>query len=319
MSYSREEMLQKNVAVLMGGESAEREVSFQSGRAALSALKRKQYQVVDIDVGPDVAADLRRHGVEVAFIALHGKWGEDGCLQGLLETMNIPYTGSKVLSSALAMDKDYCSRVLMAENIPVPPYKRVDAADARLLKVEDLDFSLPVVIKPNTEGSSVGVSIVRNPDELQPAIEKAAEGKHALLIQEFHPGKEINVAILGDRVLGAIEIVPKGEFYDYEAKYLTNDTHYLYPPSIQPKDYKECCDLALKVHKALGCSGVTRTDLIFHKTRGTVVLEINTMPGLTSHSLVPKIAQGVGIGFDDLMEEMLLDASLGLARTNSDA
>ncbi len=266
-----------------------------------------------------MAEDLRKNEIEVAFIALHGKWGEDGCLQGMLEMMNIPYTGSKVMSSALAMDKDFSARVLQASGIPVPKYQRFDAEDARLLKAEDLDFPLPVVVKPNTEGSSVGVSIVRNPDELPPAVEKATEGENTLLIQEFRPGKEINVAILCGRVLGAIEIVPQGEFYDYEAKYLTNDTRYLYPPSIQPKDYKECCELALKTHKALGCSGVTRTDLVFHKTRGTVVLEINTMPGLTSHSLVPKIAQGVGIGFDDLMEEMLLDASLGLERTSSEA
>ena len=301
----------KHVAVLMGGWSAEREISLRSGKACADALERSGYQVSWIDVDRDVAATLRACKPDVALNVLHGRPGEDGTLQGLLEVLGIPYSHSGVLASALAMKKDIAKSVLEAAGVPVPGgmvVARSDAARRHLLP-------LPYVIKPVAEGSSVGVFIMRE-DHKHPPQELTrtdwAFGDQ-VLVEPYIPGKELTCAVMGDHVLGVIEIVPTVRFYDYEAKYAPGGSKHLLPAPIPADIYREVQRLSLAAHRALGCRGVTRSDFRFDDSlgaKGLFCLEVNTQPGMTETSLVPELAAHEGTSFEDLVRWMVEDASL---------
>ena len=302
----------KHVAVLMGGWSAEREVSLRSGEACADALERLgQYRVSRLDVTRDIAAKLAQLKPDVALNVLHGRPGEDGTLQGLLEIAGIPYSHSGVLASALAMQKDMAKSILRAGGVPVPGglvVPRRKAAEHHLLPP-------PYVIKPLAEGSSVGVFIVREdhahpPQELTRADWAFGE---TVLVEPYIAGKELTCAVMGDKALGVIEIVAATKFYDYEAKYAPGGSRHILPAPIPPDVYEECRRLALAAHHALGCRGVSRADFRYDEgagAKGLYCLEVNTQPGMTETSLVPDMAQHAGIGFDDLVCWMIEDASL---------
>ncbi len=309
MPFTSEELKSKRIAVLMGGLSKEREVSLRSGEACAKALEELGYAPIRIDVQRDIAARLLHEKIEVAFVApLHGRWGEDGCIQGLLESLFIPYTGSGVLASAVGMDKLFSKQVFLAHGISTPPYAIFD--DARALLARPLPFPLPVVVKPTGEGSSVGVTIVHTQEELTRAATTCEGLKGKLLVERYVKGREIQVAVLDDEPLGAIEIVPAREFYDYEAKYGAQGTRYLFPAPLDEKQAAAAHAMALAAHRALGCAGATRTDLILDEKGHYFILEINTLPGMTAASLLPKIAAGKGISFAALCERLLMGAAL---------
>jgi D-alanine-D-alanine ligase len=303
----------KHVAVLMGGWSAEREVSLRSGKACADALDRLgAYHVSRIDVNRDIPAVLKELKPDCALNVLHGRPGEDGTLQGLLEVMAIPYSHSGVMASAVAMQKQVAKTVLSAAGVPVPGggvYSREQAGRAHVLPP-------PYVIKPLAEGSSVGVFIVRE-DHAHPPQELTrpdwAFGE-TVLVEPYIPGKELTCAVIGDRALGVIEIVPTVKFYDYEAKYAPGGSKHILPAPVPADIYEECRRLAVAAHNALGCRGVTRTDFRYDDgkagTQGLAVLEVNTQPGMTETSLVPEMAAHAGISFEDLVRWMVEDASL---------
>jgi D-alanine-D-alanine ligase len=302
----------KHVAVLMGGWSAEREISLRSGKACADALERSGYQVSRIDVDRDVAVTLRARKPDVALNVLHGRPGEDGTLQGMLEVLGIPYSHSGVLASALAMKKDIAKSVLNSAGVPVPGgmvAARKEAAKRHLLPP-------PYVIKPVAEGSSVGVFIVRKDHKHPPQELTRADWAFGdqILVEPYIPGKELTCAVMGDLALGVIEIVPTVKFYDYEAKYAPGGSKHLLPAPIAADVYREVQRLALAAHRALGCRGVTRSDFRFDDSLGAVkglfCLEVNTQPGMTETSLVPELAAHAGISFEDLVKWMVEDASL---------
>ncbi len=301
----------KRIGVLMGGLSVEREVSLRTGAGVTAALRGLGYQVVEIDVQKDVADRLRAERVEVGFIALHGRYGEDGCIQGLLESMFIPYTGSGVLASSVGMEKVFAKQVFVAHGIPTPAYRAFDGRERALAGLESLPFPFPVVVKPSREGSSVGVHIVHTEDAYAAAVEDAARLAGSVLVEQFVKGREVQGAVLDDASLGAIEIVPSHEFYDYEAKYQAGSgTRYLFPAPLPPDQYARVNDVCLAAHRALGCRGATRSDVIVTPAGEVQLLELNTIPGMTPTSLLPKIAAGQGIDYPQLCERILLGASL---------
>jgi len=310
MAFTIEELKQKKIGVLLGGLSSEREVSERSGKACADALEAKGYVVARIDVQKDVAKKLTDAGVELAFVGLHGRWGEDGCIQGLLESMFIPYTGSGVLASALGMDKVFAKQVFAAHGIKTPPHKSFVDFGAMEKFGFQMPFSFPAVVKPSGEGSSVGVRIVRDAQALREAAAEAGRLKGAILVERYIKGREIQPAVLDDEALGAIEVVPANEFYDYSAKYQAGTTRYLFPAPIPEPHYRAACEMALAMHRALGCAGATRSDLILEPDGQLWALEINTLPGMTAASLLPKIAAGKGIDFPSLCERLLMGASL---------
>ena len=310
MAYTVDELKQMTVGVLYGGLSAEREVSLKSGDAVARALEGRGYQVARIDVGKDVDQKLRAAGVQVAFVTVHGRYGEDGCLQGLLESLFIPYTGSGVLASALAMDKVFAKQAFASRGIAIAEYRAFDDARAGEIHGYDLPFHFPVVVKPSGEGSSVGVKIAKNGEELRKAAQEAAQYKGVVLVERYIKGREIQVAVLEDEALGCIEVKPAGEFYDYNAKYVANTTQYLFPAPIPEAQYHRCMEVALSAHRALLCAGATRTDLILPEHGDPIVLEVNTLPGMTEKSLLPKIAAGKGWDFSELCERILRTAAL---------
>jgi D-alanine-D-alanine ligase len=300
----------RTVAVLYGGRSSEREVSLKTGAAIAEALRQKGHQVALIDVAEDVAARLREAGAAAAFVALHGRYGEDGCIQGLLESMTIPYTGSGVLASAVGMDKVLCKLIFKNLGLPVTDYRVFTPARAPSIHGADLPFSFPVVVKPACEGSSVGVTLVKDPSHLGDACREAARWKGDVIVERYVKGKEVQVAVLDCKALGVIEIVPANEFYDYAAKYTAGTTQYFYPARIGEADQRRLMAAAEAAHAGLGCSGVTRTDFILAPDGVAYILEVNTLPGMTATSLVPKIAAGVGISFADLCDRLLEGAAL---------
>jgi len=300
----------KKVAVLYGGRSAEREVSLHSGEGCAEALRSKGYAVTLIDVDLEVAARLRAARAEVAFIALHGRFGEDGAIQGLLESLGVPYTGSGVLASALGMDKVFSKLLFRDAGLKVVEYRVFPRERAERVTVGDLPFGLPAVVKPAAEGSSVGVHIVRDPEALGPALRDAARYMGELLVERYVKGMEVDVAVLDGRALGAIEIVPKNEFYDYESKYAPGGSEHFYPARLPAQHYRAVCEAGERAHAALGCSGVTRNDFIVTTDGTPYILEVNTLPGMTATSLVPDIARGNGIPFPELCERILDGASL---------
>jgi len=296
------------VGVLMGGLSAEREVSLKSGAGVLKALVDSGYDAVGIDVGRDLAARLVSEQIEVAFICLHGRYGEDGSVQGLLELMGIPYTGSGVLSSALAMDKVFAKKIFAASGLTVTPY--VVVRQGELVSPEALPFPLPVVVKPSREGSSVGVTIVKSANMLQPALEEAFRYDREILVEQYVKGREIQVGILDGKGIGAIEIVPKNEFYDFEAKYTDGMATHILPAPMPAEQYASLLKAGEKAHACLGCSGYSRVDFIVTPDWQQYILEVNTLPGMTALSLLPEIAQGAGISFIELVERIIFSAAL---------
>ena len=300
----------KRIAVLKGGWSPEREVSLNSGAACAKALRAKGYDVTEIDVGRDLASRLIDLQPDAAFNALHGQWGEDGCVQGLLEVMGIPYTHSGVLTSSLAMDKQRTKLVLRSAGVPSPEGRvmsRHEAAGGHAMEP-------PYVIKPNAQGSSVGVHIIRKGDNRPPS--ELASDKWTLgdevLVERFVPGRELTVAVMGDRPLCVTEITTDLAFYDYEAKYAPGGSRHVLPAKIPAVIEERCLDLALLAHRSLGCRGVTRSDFRYDadaSTEQVYFLEINTQPGMTSTSLTPEQAAHCGISFPDLCEWIIEDAS----------
>jgi D-alanine-D-alanine ligase len=304
-------MMKKRVGVLLGGLSVEREVSLRTGAAVAAALKGLGYSVLELDVGKDIAQRLVAEKIEVAFLALHGRYGEDGSIQGLLESMFIPYTGSGVLASALGMDKVYSKEIFLARGIPTPAYRAFpDAASARAAG-GSLAFGYPRVVKPSREGSSVGVHICHDEREFLAALEDADKYAGEVMVEQYVKGREVQSAVLDDVALGAIEVVPATEFYDYQAKYQAGSgTKYLFPAPLPAPQYARVNEVCLAAHRALGCSGATRSDVIVTPAGDVTLLEVNTLPGMTATSLLPKIAAGSGISFEALCERLLLGASL---------
>jgi D-alanine-D-alanine ligase len=300
----------KNVAVLYGGRSSEREVSLNTGKACAEALRAKGYAVELVDVDTEVAARLRALRTDVAFVALHGRWGEDGCIQGLLESMAIPYTGSGVTSSALGMDKTLSKRIFAALGLAVIDYRAFPREQAAEIRARDLPFGLPAVVKPAGEGSSVGVAIAKDAPALTAACLDAARYKGDVIVERYVKGAEVNVAVLDGKALGAVEIAPEREFYDYAAKYTAGTTKYHLPPRLPESHVRAACDAAERAHRGLGCSGVSRVDFIVAADGTPFILEVNTLPGMTGTSLVPKIAAGAGIPFPELCERILDSAGL---------
>jgi D-alanine-D-alanine ligase len=297
------DLKERLIGVLMGGLSSEREISLKSGNAVLAGLARAGYKVEPIDVGRDLAERLRKKGVEAAFIALHGRWGEDGTVQGLLEMMGIPYTGSGVLGSALAMDKCLDKALLAAFGVPTPDYRICGSAG-------DWDFPLPFVVKPACEGSSVGISIVRVPEEIAPAMKTAFNYGTKVLIERYVKGKEITVGVVNGFVLPIVEVKPKSGVYDYASKYTKGMTEYLVPADLPPEAERAAAKAALAVWNNFGLAGCARIDMIVDDTMRPQVIDINTSPGMTETSLVPKAWAHLGRTFDQLVEEILEGASL---------
>jgi len=303
--------MSKHVAVLKGGLSNEREVSLMSGKACATALRNAGFTVTEVDVGYDIAEQLRMVKPDVVFNALHGRYGEDGTIQGVLEFLRIPYTHSGVLASALAMDKHQAKIMFKAAGIPVTDHviaQRAEIARAHVMEP-------PYVIKPVADGSSVGVFIVRG-DQSHPPQEILREdwkGGEDLMVERFIPGRELTCAVMGDVALGVTEIVTDLHFYNYEAKYVKGGSRHLVPAPIQPKIYDKVQKMALKAHAALGCRGVSRSDFRFNDRAGDdgelVCLEINTQPGMTELSLVPELARHAGHSFEELVTWMVEDAS----------
>ena len=292
------------VAVLMGGLSAEREVSLVSGRECAKALRAAGYQVVEVDCGPDLPSRLSEIKPDVCFNALHGRWGEDGCVQGILEWLGIPYTHSGVLSSALAMDKAKTKEVYAAAGLPV-----VTSVIATRAAVEAGHvLPPPYVVKPNNEGSSVGVYIVRQGAN---APRLAASMPATIIVETYAPGRELTTTVMGDRALCVTDILTSG-WYDYDAKYTTGGSSHILPAALPDEVTAACLDYALRAHDALGCRGVSRTDFRWDEARGLaglILLETNTQPGMTPTSLVPEQAAHLGISFPDLCAWMVGDAS----------
>jgi D-alanine-D-alanine ligase len=299
----------KHVAVLMGGWSAEREVSLRSGKACGEALVRRGYRVTSIDVTPEIAAALAATKPDVVLNVLHGRPGEDGTLQGLLEILGIPYSHSGVLASAVAMQKNFAKTLFKAAGVPVAEDRVVSRFEAAKGHV----MPPPYVVKPIAEGSSVGVFIVteQHPHPPQELYRDDWPFGDTVMVERYIPGKELTCAVLGDRALDVIEIVPTTRFYDYEAKYAAGGSRHLLPAPILPNVYQEVRRLALAAHNALGCRGVSRADFRYDD-RGTgklICLEVNTQPGMTETSLVPELAAYAGITFDELVQWMVEDAS----------
>jgi len=288
------------IGVLMGGPSAEREVSLRSGRAIKDALSARGYKVIALETWLPTRQELRSAGIDVAFIALHGTFGEDGQIQSILEDLKIPYTGSKVKASRLGMDK-VASRMLFKKARLNVPDCHVIRNGVRTRK----KLWTPLVIKPSAQGSSVGVSIIDNLEELENAVAGAFMFGERVLLEKFIPGRELTVGMLDNRPLPVVQVVPKRRYYDEVAKYTVGMTEYLCPAPISGKEAKLAQDAALKAHKALGCANYSRVDMIIDDGGKVFVLEVNTIPGMTELSLLPKAAKVAGIDFPELCERML--------------
>ena len=300
------------IVVLMGGLSGERKISFLTGKACSSALKKKVYKVKEVDAKGSFVDKLKKLKPKMVLNALHGRYGEDGFVQSILESIKIPYTHSGVLSSSLAMDKEL-SRIIFKKNeIKVPKYFLLQKGSENNLikKIKSKKIKFPIVIKPINEGSSLGVYICKNRVQFNRNYNKLKREYDKILVEEYIPGREIQAAVMGDKALGAIELIPSREFYDYTAKYSSKaKTKHIMPALLLKKKYKEVLFLARKAHRVLGCRGITRSDFRFFKNK-FYLLETNTQPGMTKLSLVPEIAKYCGISFEDLVVWMVKDASI---------
>ncbi len=303
-------MKDKEIGILLGGVSAERDISLKTGEAMFEALKARGYKVQKVFVDADIDRVLRQVSIDVAVIALHGTYGEDGCIQGMLETMGIPYTGSGVLSSALAMDKLKSKELFRLYNVPTPSYYVVRADDLDRLEQIHSSFGFPSFVKPRSGGSSVGAGAARSVTELRQRAEDAARFDQWILVERLIRGREVAVGLLDGNALGAIEIEPKGGFYDYKSKYQKGQSEYHFPARLSPTRYQGVLNLAERAVQAVGASGATRVDLLVTSDENEYVLEVNTLPGMTPTSLLPKIAAGAGYDFGDLCEAILERAGL---------
>ncbi len=302
-----ESLKQKNIGVLMGGLSPEREVSLTSGQEIFNAIKSKGLNATMIDVDHNIGAALAERKIDLACIALHGTFGEDGTIQGTLEYLKIPYTGSGVLGSALAYNKVVSKEIFMEGGIPTAPYQVIHAEDRSGI-TRKLDF--PVVVKPSDQGSSIGVSIVRSESKWEAALDRAFDVSEEVLIEKYIAGKLLAVGMNGPQPMPIVEIVPKSGFYDYEAKYTEGKTDYVCPAELTPEAVDRCNDTAVRVFKALKGRGFPRVDLILDENGTPYVLEMNTIPGMTPTSLLPMAARKAGLEFDELVIEILKQARL---------
>ena len=305
------------VGVLFGGRSAEREVSLMSGAGVLAALKAKGVDAHAFDPGERSIAELAAEKFDRVFIALHGRFGEDGSLQGALEQLNIPYTGSGVMACAIGMDKVYTKMIWLMNKLPTPKYATLDATSSLSNVVAEL--GLPVMIKPPLEGSTIGITKVNAEDELQAAVDLAASLGDVVLAEQFVTGREFTVAVLGKgrtaKALPIVEIVAPGGNYDYQNKYFTDDTQYFCPAVLDDATTAEMQRLAVLAYNALGCEGWGRIDFMLRESDNTpFLIEANTSPGMTSHSLVPMAARALGISYEDLCVEILRSARLKMAK-----
>ncbi len=291
----------------MGGLSPEREVSLASGSAVLEAVKRKGLSGVGIDVSNDIAFALEKNKIDIAFIALHGVYGEDGSIQGLLEYAKIPYTGSGILASALAYDKVKSKEIFKFNEIPTADYQAFYREDKRKPECM-LDF--PVVVKPSNQGSSIGVSVVREEKEWVAALEQAFRYSKEILVEKFIEGKLLAIGMNGEQPMPIVHIRPKSGFYDYESKYTSGRTEYACPAELSIEETQRCEDIAIKVYRVLRGNGMPRVDVILDAEGVPYVLEMNTIPGMTQTSLLPMAAKQFGMEFDDLVFEILKSAQL---------
>lgn len=296
------DLKKKTIGVLMGGISSEREISLKSGEAVLASLLRGGYRAQGIDANGNIVDKLKTAAIDVAFVVLHGRWGEDGTVQGLLEMMNIPYTGSGVLGSALAMDKCLGKLLLTGLGLATPAYQECR-------EEKEMDFAVPFVVKPAREGSTVGISIVHRKEEIETAIKTALKYDAKILIERFVQGREITVGVVDGEALPIVEVRPKSGFYDYEAKYTKGMTEYLVPAELPPHVEEKARNAALTIWRHFDLSGCARIDMIVD---GDVphVIDINTSPGMTETSLVPKAWAHLGRTFDQLVERILMTAAL---------
>ncbi|HWR56144.1 MAG TPA: D-alanine--D-alanine ligase [Negativicutes bacterium] len=306
-------MFKGKIVVLMGGPSTEREVSLRTGGAIYQALSAMGCQVTTLELDRNVAAKLQAESPDVVFIAVHGKYGEDGVVQGVLDLLDIPYTGSGVLASALAMDKAMSKKIFLASGVPTPAATFFGAAERAagsmaLSKDVLADFALPVVVKAATQGSSIGVTIVDRPDTLAAAIDEAFGYSETVVVEQFIAGREVTVTVLGNErpeALPIIEIAPKTGRYDYQSKYTKGATEYIVPARLAPEVYAALQKSAVKAHRALGCKGVSRVDFIVGPDGKFYALEVNTIPGMTETSLVPKAAAAAGMEFGDFLLRLI--------------
>jgi len=307
--------LNKNakIGVLCGGMSNEREVSLRSGKNCFEALQRLGYKNAEIiDVDKNIAKILLDKNIEVAYIALHGKYGEDGCIQGLLEILGIPYTGSGVKASSIAMDKDFTKRILSTEDLPIIPSIVVNSFQE--LKDKELNLNYPLMIKPVCEGSSIGMQKVNSPNELESAIQEAEKYKTGIMLEEYIDGKSITVGVLDlkEKTIATpiLEFRTKTEWYDYEAKYTEGMTEFILPAEIDEKLTKEIQNLSIKSHKAIEGKGMSRVDFVVTKDGKPFILEINTIPGMTDLSDLPAQSKAMGINYDELVLIILNSACI---------
>ncbi len=299
-----ESLANKKIAVLMGGLSAERDVSLSSGAAVLEALRGAGYNAVPIVYdGPGLVEELIETRPDIVFLALHGRFGEDGTVQGLLETMGLPYTGTGVTGSAVAMDKAITKKILKYHNIPTAEFVIVKNSSSDMSSAESL--GLPVVVKPSTQGSTIGMSFVHSSEEMPFALKLAFSHDREVVVERYIEGREITSGILNGEALPLVEIVPKSGVYDYDAKYLTHDTEYICPAKLAAQLEDRIKAIALRVFDVLHGYGYARVDFRVDKDGNPYVLEMNTLPGMTSTSLLPKAAAAAGLNFKELIERML--------------
>ncbi|HEY8074634.1 MAG TPA: D-alanine--D-alanine ligase [Labilithrix sp.] len=301
--------MKKRVGVLMGGTSGERAISLSTGEGVATALEQRGHDVVRVVVGDEpIDRTLRDAAIDVAVLALHGRGGEDGCIQGMLELLGIPYTGSSVLASALAMDKLKSKEMFRLHNVPTPPYYVVTEAELGNLDEIHGSFGFPVIVKPRNEGSSIGLTKADDMDALRAGIYTALEHDKWALVERYIKATEVHVGMLDGRVLGCIEVAPKCGLYDYTSKYTPGQTDYIIPPRIAPTRARGVMNLAERAVRAIGCTGAVRVDVLVTEGENEYVLEVNTLPGMTPTSLLPKIAEHAGIDYGTLCE-MILDGA----------
>lgn len=303
----------KRVAVLLGGISKEREISIRTGSAIAKALKGRGYDVVELDVGCgfELTDRIRAEKPDVAVVALHGKFGEDGCIQGLLEMLRIPYTGGGVLASSVGMDKVVCYRVARELGIKCPDGISLDASSGDIDGlIKGVEIEMPVIVKPSREGSTINITIVKDRNRLAEAFGKALESDNKIIVERYLAGKEVTVGLLNGRALTTLEIAPKSGFYDYESKYTKGMTEYILPARISGECALKIQRWSEEIYKAIECAGTARTDFIVAPGGDAYFLEINTIPGMTELSLVPKAAAHEGLSFEDVCEELLDGAAL---------
>jgi len=312
-------MTNRKIGVLCGGLSAQRELSQRSGEAVLRALAERGYDATPIFVDRDLDLLLRQKQIDVAFLALAGRYGEDGCLQGALELLGIPYTGSGVLPSALAMNKAKAKEIFRLNNLPTAAGYVFDGSGRHFapedgtapdVTTEHGSFGFPVIVKPAGEGSSLGVSVARDELELESSVEQALRFDDEVLVERLIEGKEISVGILDGQALGAVEIVPRKGFYDFRTKHTPGRSDLYLPARLSPERYRSALRLGVMAYEALGCEGAARVDLMVSERGNEVILEVNTLPDLAPTSLFPKIAAAAGLGFEDMIEEILRGARL---------